>query len=743
MNLRTEAEILAIAGLNPLPLKADKAPFLKVGHKFLYEEFNEYERFENPNCKLIGVACGAVSENLFVFDFDCHNGEDITSILKFYGDNTYFKLLIDQKKVAIYRTPSGGYHLCCKLEQPEKNQVFARYKSKSVMIESRGQGGYVVCHPSQGYDHLRGSELTNLPTLSNDEYDFLVHRAKLCNELFDNVKQDDGKHKTNTREWTGKWDGLTPDGKYNNECFSEAIDLLVERGWNFNPKKHPTQPEISYMTRPGKDSERFVSGSINWKPNMFYCFTSSDSPFEAGTAYNAFSILSICSFNNDWKAAKDYLCERFGMQNNKFEKRINTEKVKEIKPPNPSDFPIEVFPNTWQKYITESYEYLNYNKDFTSCAMLSAFASCVGNSAKIKVKNGWQSPPIFWFAVVGAKGTMKTHPVSQAIKPLDKIDKENFDVYKNFIDEYNLLDKKEKDKARKPIFKQTIIKDATLEALVQILEFNPNGILLYKDELVGFIKSMNQYRKGSDEEFWLESFNNGSHTVNRVTRDTTRVENIFVNVIGTIQTDVLFNLVDDHSDNGLLDRFLYTKPESKIKPLSLKDMADDSISWWAGFIRDTNNLFSNHKEPYIITLTEDATNKYLYYDKQLIKIEMGDGIEEGVKGYVSKLKTYMPRFCLTLCLIDAITDGTDLVVNEDHVDRAYKIAVYFLSTARKIFSEGIDKNEVNSFVRGLEKMSKQDRISEIATRFPDMGNSEIARVIGCSRQYVISVLKKR
>ncbi len=83
---------------------------------------------------------------------------------------------------------------------------------------------------------------------------------------------------------------------------------------------------------------------------------------------------------------------------------------------------------------------------------------------------------------------------------------------------------------------------------------------------------MNRYRKGSDEQFWLESFNNGSYIVNRVTKEPLLIEDTHINIIGTIQPDILNGIISQHGANGLTDRFLYTSNETNIYPISLEDI---------------------------------------------------------------------------------------------------------------------------------------------------------------------------
>ncbi len=62
--------------------------------------------------------------------------------------------------------------------------------------------------------------------------------------------------------------------------------------------------------------------------------------------------------------------------------------------------------------------------------------------------------------------------------------------------------------------------DTTLEGLVPILLQNPRGVLLTRDELVGWIGSFDKYSKGSasaDVAHWLSLYNAESITVDRKT----------------------------------------------------------------------------------------------------------------------------------------------------------------------------------------------------------------------------------
>jgi Protein of unknown function (DUF3987) len=59
----------------------------------------------------------------------------------------------------------------------------------------------------------------------------------------------------------------------------------------------------------------------------------------------------------------------------------------------------------------------------------------------------------------------------------------------------------------------------------------------------------------SDRAFWLQSFNGGCYTVDRIKRGETFIENLSVSIIGSIQPEKLGEIHGLTSD-GLMQRFL-------------------------------------------------------------------------------------------------------------------------------------------------------------------------------------------
>lgn len=713
------AENFIREGFNPLPLKKDKSPRLEVGHNFLYSPIDKVtSRFSAA--EKIGIACGAVSGGFYCIDFDCHDGEDIKQVFdQFYNDEN-IQWLLQASGITFSKTMSGGFHAYFRTDDCEyKGTPLAKWPSGTVMIEIRGSGQYIACAPSPGYTHLQGCEIIKLQYIDKTTVDYIIHLAESFNK---------GELKTTTekpvRKWPDQWDNSTLEGQYNNESAEEAKDLLIQSGWKFVSKRRHDGVEL--WQRPGKPEG--VSATWGAKQNMFYVFSSSCPPFEPSKAYSPFGIYSLLKFDGDIQKAKDSL---------RPIKAQNDEAVIEVKS---SGFPTEVFPEFIRKYIYELNETLNFSLDYLSAAVMFTVSSVCGNKYKLKVKHGWEAPPIFWFACVGYPGTIKTHPVKAIIRPLMEIDRESKKVFNAEMLHY---DPDARPRQPKPKFKQIIISDYTLEALHQVHSYNHRGLGLYKDELKGFIGDMNKYRKGSDEEFWLESFNNGSFTVNRATKDPMMIEDICVNLIGTIQHEVLSKIISDFSGSGFIDRFLFTSPETEVFPITDKEANPEHSERWERFIRYIHNSsnYLDRQDKQLIEMTPEAFKYYQKLDKELVAIQKEEAESVDLKNYLSKMKTYIPRFALILCCIEGFANQDYFQVKEHHIINAGKISDYFIATARQTFDNNRNRSEIARLVQSMNNLTRTEQIKKLY----DKGFSQevIGNHYNISRQRVGRILQNK
>ena len=83
------------------------------------------------------------------------------------------------------------------------------------------------------------------------------------------------------------------------------------------------------------------------------------------------------------------------------------------------------------------------------------------------------------------------------------------------------------------------VSDSTIERLAVLLQARPQGMLMLSDELASLFLDMGRYSGGQDNEFWLEAWNGGSYTVERMGRSPIVVDHLLLGVVGGLQPDKL------------------------------------------------------------------------------------------------------------------------------------------------------------------------------------------------------------
>jgi hypothetical protein len=151
--------------------------------------------------------------------------------------------------------------------------------------------------------------------------------------------------------------------------------------------------------------------------------------------------------------------------------------------------------------------------------MLATLSSAIGTSRIVEVKGGWREWAALFVAVVASPGAMKTPAAKVAKKPAFERQRELGRAYAEEKGDWRRelreweVEKKSAHKSGEPApeepeaptMSRCVASDTTVEALVGILEDNPRGLLVYKDELTGWVRGMDQYKggKGSDRQHWL------------------------------------------------------------------------------------------------------------------------------------------------------------------------------------------------------------------------------------------------
>lgn len=117
------------------------------------------------------------------------------------------------------------------------------------------------------------------------------------------------------------------------------------------------------------------------------------------------------------------------------------------------------------------------------------------------------------------------------------------------------------DVPEKPTRQRYKVNDPTVEKFGELLNENPNGLLVIRDEITALLKHLDKAEHSADRAFYLEAWNgNQSFTYDRIGRGTVDITALTLSVIGGIQPAVIKPYITNatnggSSDDGLLQRF--------------------------------------------------------------------------------------------------------------------------------------------------------------------------------------------
>lgn len=295
MNLSEIAQKYIDNGFSVLPTKLDKSPMAVKwkDHIFKADDFIDVEG--------IGIKGGFESGNLEILDFDNHFG-DAKIILSEFINIPEVNEIYRKYNLPIESTQSGGFHLLFRCENVGNNQKLAsrpkwdektRKFKPDCIIETRGNGGYIVAAPTKGYKVIRNN-FTNLIKITDEEREILISNSKSFNEWVQNEKKDINEDKDK------------PGDYYNEqlESIDEMRGALKRSGWH--------EINNNLWRRDGKS--KGISATLGKvAPNVFYCFTSNGYPFEPETGYKPFQVVGLLDYNGDFKQFAKDLAERYNL----------------------------------------------------------------------------------------------------------------------------------------------------------------------------------------------------------------------------------------------------------------------------------------------------------------------------------------------------------------------------------------------------------------------------------------------
>ena len=361
--------------------------------------------------------------------------------------------------------------------------------------------------------------------------------------------------------------------------------------------------------------------------------------------------------------------------------------------------------------------------------------------------------PNLWGAIVGRPSLMKSPAISEIMKPLNRLvidaqakyseETENHDLKMMAVKaQKEALQDKLKKEAKKensdlekllqyhprieipvtPVEKRYKTEDGTTEKIGELLVQNPNGLLIHRDELTGWFKSLDRDGREGDRAFYLESWNgSGSFTVDRITRGTLHIQALCLSIIGGIQPGPLSSYIYQASkggtgDDGLMQRFqLIVWPDApkewnnidRWPDTDAKNRAYEIFRKFDSYIHPLIGEDLGTEIPSVRFSTEAQIIFNDWREKLEKRLRAGD-LSPPMESHLAKYRSLMP----SLALIFQLCLDVDLGNETQHVGQsAAELAVlwcgYLETHARRLYCS-VENPGVDSARALLQKLKRGD-----------------------------------
>lgn len=299
---------------------------------------------------------------------------------------------------------------------------------------------------------------------------------------------------------------------------------------------------------------------------------------------------------------------------------------------------------------------------------LSVFMAAIPSNVRCKPrsKGDWEMPASTYSAIVTRSGGGKGPIMRPFIAPLLEMDAVWAREHEARI--RNTEDEEERKRLRKVGPRKRVTDSPTTEALTERMSMQRDGVILRAEELSGQIGMIGRSGNGRananpDSRIYLEMYDGGGLDIPRKTAGlSVSFTRSCLSIIGGIQTRVLGGMIEDLSEDGLLQRFMFARMTTTELGETCEDV--DGKALFRDVVHKLMRL-GGFGEDIILTCTTEAETLLMLQANKARKL-MATLDVDALKSVLGKAHAFIARVAFTLTLVDwAIADRATQVVLED------------------------------------------------------------------------------
>jgi hypothetical protein len=693
------------------------------------------KNFSNPSWRDkcgVGLPTGAINR-IFVVEADTPEGHEVDGIAslrllnKAYGK---FPPTLQAK------SPSGSMHYYFQHPGGDLKVISRSHLDGYQGVDVKGDGGMVIAPPSRRTDGgeyvwLNDHEIAAAPgwllelvseTARDDEMlealpdadenDPFAQYAREVLELPDldevmTAAEQASSEGMSWEEWCRM--GMSIYSAFPNEDGFRAFDLFSSKAGNYNQNETTRQ------------RWRKISGSPPTRGltiRTFMAFARSD---EDTTEDTPRTNGSINGHDHDLSASPDDPVDLWQQY---------------LAP----ELPQGLLPALIEEYAFEQAHLMGADPAGLAMGALTVCAAMIPDSITLQVKRHdphWKEPARLWTALVGGVSARKSPIVREVSRPLVRMNNELVKRYGTAMRAYEALPKDQRDISVEPVPERLKIEDSTPEAVQGILQDNPQGVLLIRDELAGWFGSMEKYgnnRNGAaDRSFWLQAYNGGGYSFDRVKRGSHHIENLGISVLGGIQPSAIQQQADAIVDDGLIQR---------LNPVMLRNASlsndDRPVSAVArGYDHLVERLYQYRMNfNGDLTFNDDAQTVRQLVSSTNDKLLAVESFNQKLAGHFGKYDGMFARLCVLWHCVERV-DNYSTVVTADVAHRVREFMDRFLRGHAVAFYCGLlGLSDGHERLRAIAGYILSRQLGELTARDVQRGDSGMRNL---ARQHIENI----
>jgi hypothetical protein len=412
-------------------------------------------------------------------------------------------------------------------------------------------------------------------------------------------------------------------------------------------------------------------------------------------------------------------------------------------------FPLNALPPVISEFAAEVARTMHVDPVMAALPMLTIAGACIGNTARVRMKDGWDAPANVWSAIAVRSGEKKSPVLGAIMKPLHdrqtELAEQHAEVtaqYDTEIEQWKSSNKKTRgDEPLSPApFPHQYVQDSTTEAVAIRLHDHPRGLPMVMDELAALFSGMNQYRsggRGHDRETYLGFYDARPVKIDRktATPPTIYIPSAFVGITGMIQPEALAQAMGPAEFfTGMAARFLLASP-----PPIQGRWTDEGIS---ELIRDAwrDSLYAIlgvplQDKPILIPVSSEAMRLFSQaYDRlEADRFSEPDGRMRAAR---AKLNGAIPRIALIHDAMTNVVEGGSIRSISDRAMRsAIEMVEWCIYETRRVYGILANEGDEDEVLRLIESFGGVITPRRLAQRVRSV------RTVDAAESYLSSLVK--